>query len=182
MEQEDTLIDATAEALELPMTEHMDESVEELLPVSHEKPTVEETEEMIPTEIFLAPAAEDTGEMLQDSMAVEPHGVEPQAPQQNMAQQAQAQTQGKSPVKPQRVPDPSLSFEAASAKLREIIGRLERGNTSLEESLSLYQEGKYLLGYCQGQISNVKEQVLILKPQGAGGPPLEETFTREKRQ
>ena len=35
-----------------------------------------------------------------------------------------------------------LSFEAALARLEEILGRLERGDVSLDEALELWREGE----------------------------------------
>lgn len=76
----------------------------------------------------------------------------------------------------------NLTYEQATGQLEQIIMKLERGNSSLEESLGLYQEGKKLLSWCNGRLSEVREKVLILSPQGAGGPPLEQEFHREGRE
>ena len=40
-------------------------------------------------------------------------------------------------------------YEAARAELREIVGKLESGNQSLEESLALWERGEVLADICQ---------------------------------
>lgn len=41
------------------------------------------------------------------------------------------------------------SYEAARAELREIVGKLETGGQSLEESLALWERGELLADLCQ---------------------------------
>ena len=41
------------------------------------------------------------------------------------------------------------SYEAARAELREIVGQLEAGGQSLEESLALWERGEALADICQ---------------------------------
>ena len=40
-------------------------------------------------------------------------------------------------------------YEAARAELREIVGKLESGSQSLEESLALWERGEVLADICQ---------------------------------
>ena len=42
-----------------------------------------------------------------------------------------------------------ISFETALQELDKIVGQLEDGQLSLEESLSLYERGQKLSNYCQ---------------------------------
>ncbi len=42
-----------------------------------------------------------------------------------------------------------LSYEAARAELREVVGKLESGGQSLEESLALWERGEHLADVCQ---------------------------------
>jgi exodeoxyribonuclease VII small subunit len=42
-----------------------------------------------------------------------------------------------------------LSYEAARAELREVVGKLESGGQSLEESLALWERGEELADICQ---------------------------------
>ena len=41
-----------------------------------------------------------------------------------------------------------LSFEEAMAQLEEIIGQLETGSLSLDETLTLYERGQNLIALC----------------------------------
>jgi exodeoxyribonuclease VII small subunit len=41
------------------------------------------------------------------------------------------------------------SYEAARAELREIVGKLESGGQTLEESLTLWERGEQLADICQ---------------------------------
>jgi exodeoxyribonuclease VII small subunit len=45
--------------------------------------------------------------------------------------------------------EPEISYEAARAELREIVGKLESGGQSLEESLALWERGEHLADVCQ---------------------------------
>ncbi|MCW8843886.1 MAG: exodeoxyribonuclease VII small subunit, partial [Rhodobacteraceae bacterium] len=41
-------------------------------------------------------------------------------------------------------PVDSLSFEQAMAELEQVVGKLERGDVALEESIALYERGAAL--------------------------------------
>jgi exodeoxyribonuclease VII small subunit len=47
------------------------------------------------------------------------------------------------------------SYEAAAARVEEIIRRLDSGEASLSETLELVAEGKALIEYCAGQLEQV---------------------------
>ena len=49
----------------------------------------------------------------------------------------------------------ALSYEAASARVEEIIRRLDSGEASLNETLALVQEGKTLIELCAGELESV---------------------------
>jgi len=55
------------------------------------------------------------------------------------------------------------SFEAALTELEAVVGRMESGDLTLEESLSAYQRGAKLLQYCQGKLNDAQQQVKILE-------------------
>lgn len=55
------------------------------------------------------------------------------------------------------------SFEAASAELEKIVGAMEAGQMSLEDSLAAYQRGAELLQYCQNKLQGAQQQVKILE-------------------
>jgi exodeoxyribonuclease VII small subunit len=57
-----------------------------------------------------------------------------------------------------------LSFEEAYERLNEMAGRLERGNLSLEESLTLYEEGVLLSRHCQNLLDQAELRVSQLSP------------------
>jgi exodeoxyribonuclease VII small subunit len=48
-----------------------------------------------------------------------------------------------------------LSYEAASARVEEIIRRLDSGEASLNETLALVKEGKVLIELCARELSAV---------------------------
>lgn len=47
------------------------------------------------------------------------------------------------------------SYEAAAARVEEIIRRLDSGEASLTETLDLVREGKTLIEYCAGELEAV---------------------------
>jgi exodeoxyribonuclease VII small subunit len=48
-----------------------------------------------------------------------------------------------------------LSYEEASARVEEIIRRLDSGDASLNETLELVREGKSLIELCAGELGAV---------------------------
>ena len=63
-----------------------------------------------------------------------------------------------------------LSFEAALARLEEIVRLLERGEAPLDQSIELYQEGDRLKRLCEARLKSAQariEQIAI----GADGRP-----------
>jgi len=55
------------------------------------------------------------------------------------------------------------SFESALTELEGVVGRMESGELTLEESLFAYQRGAKLLQYCQGKLNDAQQQVKILE-------------------
>ena len=49
-----------------------------------------------------------------------------------------------------------MSFEQAMARLDEIVALLSDGETTLEQSLTLYAEGAALIGQCNQQLGDAK--------------------------
>jgi exodeoxyribonuclease VII small subunit len=47
------------------------------------------------------------------------------------------------------------NYEAASARIEEIIRRLDSGETGLRETLELVREGRGLVEYCAGELEAV---------------------------
>lgn len=60
-------------------------------------------------------------------------------------------------------------FEALYKRLEETVARLEGGNLSLEESLSLYEEGMRLARACQAMLQDAELRVTRLQEQFAAG-------------
>ena len=68
-----------------------------------------------------------------------------------------------------------LSFEAALARLDEIVKTLERGQAPLDTSLALFEEGTRLLGACGKQLDEAEQKVVRLM-KGSDGMPVETLF------
>lgn len=54
------------------------------------------------------------------------------------------------------------SFEERIGRLEEIVEKLEQGETPLEESLALFEEGVRLARACQSQIDDARQRVEVL--------------------
>jgi exodeoxyribonuclease VII small subunit len=67
------------------------------------------------------------------------------------------------------------SYEAAVIELEEIIKKLETGNSSLEEAMSLYQRGVLLSNYCGTQLENAEKKIMMLAD-SVGGAKIETEF------
>ena len=65
--------------------------------------------------------------------------------------------------------DESMTFEAAIARLEEIVRMLESGNAPLDVSLSLYEEGVALVRLCNTRLDNAQQRVKILTVGADGG-------------
>ena len=59
-----------------------------------------------------------------------------------------------------------LTLEELFVKLDAVAEKLEEGDTSLEESFRLYQEGMQMLKLCNEKIDTVEKQVLVLEENG----------------
>lgn len=52
-----------------------------------------------------------------------------------------------------------LSFEAALARLEEIVRLLERGEAPLDKSIDLYQEGDRLKRLCEARLKDAQARI-----------------------
>ncbi len=68
---------------------------------------------------------------------------------------------------------PDEPFEALYGRLEETVAKLEAGNLSLEESLSLYEDGMKLAKQCQGILQAAELRITRLQEQFSG-PALRE--------
>ncbi len=62
----------------------------------------------------------------------------------------------------------NMSFEAAMARLEEIVRMLESGNAPLDMSLSLFEEGVALVKLCNSKLDTAEQKVKILTDAGDG--------------
>lgn len=53
----------------------------------------------------------------------------------------------------------TMSFEDAMKELEQVVARLESGNTSLEESIKLYEQGAALRQHCESRLREAEERV-----------------------
>jgi exodeoxyribonuclease VII small subunit len=60
----------------------------------------------------------------------------------------------------------NLNFEEALARLDEIVGKLEEGELTLEESLSLFEQGQMLAVRCTDLLKNAELKVESLTADG----------------
>ena len=68
-----------------------------------------------------------------------------------------------------------LSFEESMARLEEIVKELEGGEKSLEDALSLFEEGTGLIKSC-GKLLDEAEQKIVKLQKGPDGEPVESLF------
>ena len=62
----------------------------------------------------------------------------------------------------------ALPYEQRSARLEEIVSRLESGELPLEESLALYEEGVALVRACTRELDEAEQKVRILRRTAEG--------------
>lgn len=73
---------------------------------------------------------------------------------------------------------PAQSYEAAAARLEEIIERLDSGTAGLRETLDLVKEGRTLVDYCATELEAVGKGLdelrlddLIARLESSGSQP-----------
>jgi exodeoxyribonuclease VII small subunit len=62
----------------------------------------------------------------------------------------------------------TMSFEAALARLEEIVHALETGAASLEDSISLYTEGVNLRAQCDAKLKDAQSRIEKLQISASG--------------
>jgi exodeoxyribonuclease VII small subunit len=70
----------------------------------------------------------------------------------------------------------ALSFEAALKELEDIVGRLEKGQVELEDSIRIYERGTALKAHCEAKLKDAEARVqkLIIGNHGVtGAEPLD---------
>ena len=63
-----------------------------------------------------------------------------------------------------------LSFEAALGELEDIVGKLERGDVELEESITNYERGEALRAHCDALLKKAEAKVEQITLDGNGAP------------
>jgi len=71
-----------------------------------------------------------------------------------------------------------MNFEQSLKRLDEIVKTLERGDVSLSESMSLFEEGAALIRNCGKELDEAEQKVVMLK-KGPEGAPIELPFEAE---
>jgi exodeoxyribonuclease VII small subunit len=67
-------------------------------------------------------------------------------------------------------PIDALPFETALAELEEIVRKLERGEVSLEESITIYERGEALKKRCEELLRQAEARVEKITLDAAGKP------------
>lgn len=57
----------------------------------------------------------------------------------------------------------NLTYEEAVKKLSEIVAKLEKADTPLDESMKLFEEGTKLTAYCYEALKNATQKISQLK-------------------
>ena len=74
-------------------------------------------------------------------------------------------------------PVDKMSFEDAIRELEVVVGKLERGDVALEDSIALYERGAALKKRCETKLSEAEAKVakITVGPDGqaAGTEPLD---------
>jgi exodeoxyribonuclease VII small subunit len=76
---------------------------------------------------------------------------------------SEVEQNGETPPLPGEPAAQPLSYEAASARVEEIIRRLDSGDASLNETLELVKEGKVLIELCARELSAVGDALEELR-------------------
>ncbi|MBS0604061.1 MAG: exodeoxyribonuclease VII small subunit [Verrucomicrobia bacterium] len=78
----------------------------------------------------------------------------------------------------------TLSFEAAYARLEEILEKMNSGKVSLEDSLKLYEEADRLINWCSRRLTEAEKKIEVLVKSRDGqiqldeqGSPLTQPFS-----
>jgi len=63
-----------------------------------------------------------------------------------------------------------MSFEQAMKELEQVVGRLERGDVALDESITLYERGAELKKRCEAKLKEAEEKVAAITLDSDGQP------------
>ena len=69
--------------------------------------------------------------------------------------------------------DKKLTFETSLQELERIVRRLEEGDSSLEDSLKLFEDGVRLSRDCQERLNQAERRIEVLLKDENGNPGLQ---------
>ena len=75
--------------------------------------------------------------------------------------------------------DKSVSFEDAMKRLEEIVARMEQGKASLDEFLTMFEEGTTLVKLCSNKLDDAELKVVQLA-KGNDATPVEMEFNYDE--
>jgi exodeoxyribonuclease VII small subunit len=64
----------------------------------------------------------------------------------------------------------SLSFETALKELEKIVGRLESGDTPLQDAIDLYERGDQLRRLCAERLDAAQARIEAIRLDASGAP------------
>jgi exodeoxyribonuclease VII small subunit len=67
-------------------------------------------------------------------------------------------------------PVDQMTFEQAMKELEIVVGKLERGDVALDESISLYERGAALKKRCEDELKRAEEKVAAITLDANGQP------------
>ncbi|ARE81638.1 exonuclease VII small subunit [Roseovarius sp. EC-HK134] len=67
-------------------------------------------------------------------------------------------------------PPSEMTFEQAMKELEQVVGRLERGDVALDESITLYERGAKLKKRCEEKLKEAEEKVAAITLDADGQP------------
>ena len=73
------------------------------------------------------------------------------------------------------------TFEENMARLEEIVGKLEKGDAQLSDSLKLFEEGTKLIAQCRTELDKAEQQVVKLMKGPDGAPAAERAAAAVRR-
>lgn len=73
-----------------------------------------------------------------------------------------------------------MTFERALKELEAIVGRLERGDVELEESITIYERGEALKDHCDRLLRQAEAKVEKLTLSPSGEPTGTEPFRSQE--
>ena len=67
-------------------------------------------------------------------------------------------------------PVAEMTFEDAMRELEAVVGKLERGDVALDDSITLYERGAALKAHCEDKLKSAEEKVARITFDGSGQP------------